>query len=609
MTSITFRRTNNLFINAGIVALSIYLREIRTETNLEYTFELREKELVIESPELVRLLEFVYYYMAKELYDTSGKNAREAAAKDMKYYFVDKPSFSSHAFPKMNNYGLARLITNNAQATPRKEQNGMKFKTLYESNKDFANQIGGFYHSLGLTLKGFDVGEFGAVPNEKQKKGDSQVFFNEPYTKITTIDFEKLDNKLFAEGDKICYLTGEGYKKLVDTTCTTPLISGLSSFNSHLSNSDKKISWKAMYLSRFSPKLCYYKYADTSLYVYFLQSDTLTNLAALYDPERIQRKDTIIQKDDYYSNFTFYNFGKEKQFDDYKGEAEVQFMLLYTFYVNCLKEKNIEPITVQEDDFDLFAEVGMTNIPISLVSFRADEFSSTMRPKMFEQYDNFKFLVQLIYDLENRLLDKQKVDMQKLLPGLRIISPKRDRDKNRYALERQLRNKIFAKFLSMRSIIDEMESLFYDAYRYAMQGAYTYRHYQTLLNFVIFYEQAINFGGHPMDTALQEKAVALGARMGQTMLNISSTSSKRANADRARKYLIDMEKSRNLAQLNDALIRIQKRYAVAIERDILDSINEKNCIYVKQFVLMSALNQINMVYSSKPKGDNNESAS
>jgi len=47
-------------------------------------------------------------------------------------------------------------------------------------------------------------------------------------------------------------LTGEAYKKLMDVQNTSPFLSGILNFNSHFAASDKRISWKAMYVSRFS---------------------------------------------------------------------------------------------------------------------------------------------------------------------------------------------------------------------------------------------------------------------------------------------------------------------------------------------------------------------
>ena len=89
----------------------------------------------------------------------------------------------------------------------------------------------------------------------------SKVYFNEPYTKITRLIPPTSSH--FEEGKNFCDLTGEGYIQLENCTSTSPFLSGLTNFNSFNNTADKKISWKAMYISRFAPKYCLYTYSFT----------------------------------------------------------------------------------------------------------------------------------------------------------------------------------------------------------------------------------------------------------------------------------------------------------------------------------------------------------
>lgn len=86
ITEIEFKRTSNIFINAGIVALNQYLKQCQEDNIFDYDFSFNlDKDLLhVESDKLFTLLEDVYYFMGKELYDTSGKKAKENPDKENK---------------------------------------------------------------------------------------------------------------------------------------------------------------------------------------------------------------------------------------------------------------------------------------------------------------------------------------------------------------------------------------------------------------------------------------------------------------------------------------------------------------------------------------------
>ena len=106
---IEFLYSNNFLLNSGIIALNYYLEEFKEKTDIKYEFKLSERALLVRSNELSRLLEEVYYFMGKEIYDTSGESANKKADK---FYFKKDP-FQAIKFAKMKTYGLAELITNN----------------------------------------------------------------------------------------------------------------------------------------------------------------------------------------------------------------------------------------------------------------------------------------------------------------------------------------------------------------------------------------------------------------------------------------------------------------------------------------------------------------
>ena len=114
--TIVFNKTANLFVNVGIVALHRYINKYTALYPNKFEViqnTLDNNTLTIECNELMLLLEEVYYYMGKEVYDISTKKQIEAADK---YYFVKEPTFAGVPFAKMKTLGMAYLVTNDPTA-------------------------------------------------------------------------------------------------------------------------------------------------------------------------------------------------------------------------------------------------------------------------------------------------------------------------------------------------------------------------------------------------------------------------------------------------------------------------------------------------------------
>jgi hypothetical protein len=603
---IIFNKSSNIFLNTGIVALYYYLQKHKESRNLHYAFDfkLTEEELTVESDELFTLLEDVYYLMGKEIYDTSGKNAVEKADK---YFFVKEP-FKAEAFAKMKTYGLGALITNDAQAVASKKGKKIKFEKLISEDRDFAIKIAEFLNLKGKKLKFYSFNERGELEENpiisgkkrvENKGGESEIFIDAPYTKTTNLP---IGMKFLEPGEEICYLTGEKYKELVDTQNTTPF-SNFQNFSSFLNTFDKKISWKAMYLSRFSPKLSFHQYVNglESLVVYLYNSNNLLNLEKIYRQNNIQ-KDTIqLIEGNYMSNFELAKFNdKWKEF--YIGQHDNLFMLLYTFYRRVLKSQitNFENKSAEVNPFE---DSDFKHIPVSLVYFRANKFASTMRPNAYEELNNFKFLVRMIYYFE-----KKGVEFSAIFRGLLLLKPSFRSKKNSIQLERQFRDKVLGKLIRTKPIIQEIERLFFDCFRYTMTNENIgFRNYKQLLLLLNLYEPIVKYGGNNhMNPELQQRAINLGKSIGQGILNHDASQSKTVNAKQGRSYIIAIRKSRTLTQFLDELTRIQFKFGNSISNDILQEIKQENFIYIKQFATISALNQLNSALQSSDKNQNYE---
>lgn len=423
MTKIEFKKTSNVFINIGIVAL---YRLLNRPNFLSGDFgyinnQLLSDKLIIENERLLELLEEAYYSMGKEIYDTPTRKQIEQADK---FFFIKKP-FSYGKFPKMLSFGLAGFITKppfGPQPTPRVEP--VKFSKLLKDEPVFAHQIANVYKENNLKLKYHELLDAGPVENKEQHKGDSYIYMDEPYSKTPRIKF---DANSFSKGGNYCPVLNEGFKTLVSSKGSFPFTSNLENFNSFLNTDDyQKISFTAKYLYYFAPAIAMYLYYNNynSFSSSFFNSSTLTNINSLYSDEFFFTKDEMESlKIPFQRNIKLENFKYSKKNDEHfvinSGEdsyspQEITFLLIYTFY---LKKFDIDiENDISKVDIDPFEGTPFKKTPISLVTFKADKFAETMRPNFYEEYSNVKFIIRLIHLLETNT--PKRVEIRELWRGL-----------------------------------------------------------------------------------------------------------------------------------------------------------------------------------------------
>ena len=616
MTKIEFKKTSNVFINIGIVAL---YRLLNRPNFLSGDFgyinnQLLSDKLIIENERLLELLEEAYYSMGKEIYDTPTRKQIEQADK---FFFIKKP-FSYGKFPKMLSFGLAGFITKppfGPQPTPRVEP--VKFSKLLKDEPVFAHQIANVYKENNLKLKYHELLDAGPVENKEQHKGDSYIYMDEPYSKTPRIKF---DANSFSKGGNYCPVLNEGFKTLVSSKGSFPFTSNLENFNSFLNTDDyQKISFTAKYLYYFAPAIAMYLYYNNynSFSASFFNSSTLTNINSLYSDEFFFTKDEMESlKIPFQRNIKLENFKYSKKDDEHfvinSGEdsyspQEITFLLIYTFY---LKKFDIDiENDVSKVDIDPFEGTPFKKTPISLVTFKADKFAETMRPNFYEEYSNVKFIIRLIHLLETNT--PKRVEIRELWRGLVFKSPKSDSIKDygkKMKLERKQRAEFLSKILKGKSTLKDLESLFSKSFLVLSNGGNCgYRRYDLLTEFLLKYEPIINFGGINMDKSLQQRAINLGKSIGQSVINFGgpkNENEKKTNAKNGRKYLIGLHKARTLDQFLEGILRIQNKYQVSVSNEILEKIEKDNFIAIRQYALIGALNQINTILSNKKPNDN-----
>ena len=106
------------------------------------------------------------------------------------------------------------------------------------------------------------------------------------------------------------------------------------------------------------------------------------------------------------------------------------------------------------------------------------------------------------------------------------------------------------------------------------------------------------------DKELQERAVKMGAQIGQGILSYGEVPDRKVNARQGRKYIIALRKANQYERFLAELSRIQSRFALNYSRDFIDNIDESRFQWARQFVIISALNQINTELSPR-KSENN----
>lgn len=586
MKKIQFHKTSNIFINTGIVSLYHYLKKFKRKNDVDFNFELQSDRLFLETDDVLPLLEEVYYFMGKEIYDTSSKKQLDEMGNV--YYDVKKDKF--HRFPKMYSYGLAGVLTNNAQGTTKLKKNSPKIKNLDKDQPKIAEKIRDYFNNSDLKLL-------------------SKVYLNEPYTKITTLG---LKEKYWKEGKFNCPITSENYKALVRGVNISPFIKGLSSFNSHLSSTDIKVSQKAVYLMRFSPVYAMYTYFDgyDSFISTFFNSDSLTNIYNLYNNDFFYDNDVMkAWKLPFKRNVKLHNFRYAKKNDenysidsgeDSYSAQEITFLILLTFYKRKFSEKFDEDKSSSNELNDLMGKLDLESNPLSLVTFKADKFASTLRPNFYEEYTNAKFIIQLIHKLETN--KEKRVPIKELWRGLVFKTQKSESIQDyskKMRLQRQIRIDVMDHILTGKSILKIIETLFHKSFLLLTNNDNPgFRRYDLILEFLKIYQSTLKL----MEQSLQERAISLGKSIGYAILNHENPKNeneKKANAKNGRKYLIGLHKARTIEQFRDTLIRIQRKYQVSIANEILESLNEKNYIAIKQYAQIGALNSINVVLSNQ----------
>ncbi len=90
----------------------------------------------------------------------------------------------------MTTYGLGHLITNNPATFPKLKENAIRFKELVLEDTSFASNVAKVFYDKRMKLKDYKLTDTG-YEYSQGSQGDSKIFLNEPYIKITRLEKPK----------------------------------------------------------------------------------------------------------------------------------------------------------------------------------------------------------------------------------------------------------------------------------------------------------------------------------------------------------------------------------------------------------------------------------
>ncbi len=591
---INFRRTGNVYLNAGIVGIAATLdnyelwsadmrpapRERTFVEGDDWGFD-NQNALWIRSEEPIELLNNLYTVMGHRFYNTSTK---DALAK-MTNFWYEPGTDSFHPFPKMKTYGFGGLLTNDAAGKTPNEANTIRRKAIKQDD------------AFGQLLERRYIEHF----EERGIKLGQQLYVNEPYAKITRL---KLTTADIAPGKKTCPLTGEGFKRLQSADCISPTAAGLTNFLPHLSRKSDKVGWKAMYAVRFAPVLALYRYAGglDSLYCYFYDHPDLETLFTIYKQTRsaIYLEDDAKQDANHLNNIRLASLGlggtKNAQLagSDFVHPNEILFQLIYTFgqalYDLSTDERGL--LKRAEDDNG-----------INLYLLRADKFAGTMRPNTFTAFNHFAYVRRYI-----EAARKFKIDWGHVLASLRIHLPGKERD---WSKERLPREALLKKLMVGQSFLEEMKTIFLGGFTLHLSGESAgYKRWAQLAKLIQFNEFGPMSNHNEAEQTFREKAYKLGTQIGMAIMDSGETgTAARDVAKSGRKYIIDLDKSRTYEDFLEAVKRIQLRYERSVSKDLfVELIDDSNFRTAKLLATIGALNVLNSHLSNRKEPLTNNNA-
>lgn len=413
---------------------------------------------------------------------------------------------------------------------------------------------------------------------------------------------------------KVCSVCGQKLVCESVTQTTFPLFSSKSaafSFNSNFGMPDN-VCWECSMLGKFAVHSALYVYADHYTNAMQIYSN---NLEVLIDAHGIMGNSSnirIFEKD----KLTFRNFGTD---DSLVTFAKLPYEVLWSFFLLSFDElnrrrknaydieKQIKGIgSLNDEELYWLASTG-----VIIISFEKSG-DSFLTKEIFDFHDAV-YLFRLI-DYVGEEAKDEKILYSKWINSFwkelfRDFELVKDKKKQFDPANGISRNKILKKIFEKSSILQDVE-----AFVFKKAVSEEYQNISRILFFVIRYERVINGrdvnyeGGKGMTKEQVDVAKGLGAQIviggKQSLLGDSKDINK---IKPLKGDLFSLRKTRTATDFLEQLNRLQFRYGLVINRQIVEGILEEIPFEdFKSYCMISALNSYNNEFRPSKSATGNE---
>lgn len=550
--SISFQISSDPIQSAGLATLVEHL-DCRTDVS----YSASNGSLTIYSDDIKQLLSDIFQDVGKEYYDISTKKMLER--NEGFYYKSSDGTFVR--YPKVKPIGYAQLI-NDSRPLPLKVST--KVSALDPQIKEKLHK---FALEEGLSVKEKDT-----------------IYIDDRNSAVPCITGSN-----WTPGSKTCMVCGDKFESTHETVKFSPFLGGKSAGLCFVTMTKKpeEACWKCMFLNRISVgKFLYYSDSKgtkfQNLYCFSFNVDSFEGLVQVNNKflpagfmlDKFQKSEI-----NYRTNFKLIS----DEFGCIKLQHFHEFLLSLLFTVYN-KYKTMLP--ADNDIISLINIENTLNYDTNVFYIFAKKFGSTLRPQLSGEYSETNYIFQL-FDL----LSKQNISMKSLFHDIVDYSYLSGAGNQKYDLAVSIRDKWAKAVLNKQSTLSMIERVV---------CTNKDRNPHSAVKFSKAYESYINYGGNmAMNDEIRDLAIKLGSQIGMAV-------NEKKNLKAGKSKIIQLRKARNLRSFNDVIISMQFKFGIIVGRDLLDSINEDNFEYVRQFTVIQALNICNANTKNSNKETNNE---
>ncbi|MBP8784494.1 MAG: hypothetical protein KBH12_03365 [Synergistaceae bacterium] len=412
---------------------------------------------------------------------------------------------------------------------------------------------------------------------------------------------------------RVCSVCGQEAVCSNVSQTSFPLFSSQSatfSFNSNIGSPDI-LCWECELLGKFAIHTAHYKVAEPYTHVMQLNSGDMRTLLSNHAQFGCQSRLRTLDPQSLY----YYNFGKGNAV---LQQARLPYEVLFGFYLaaydlvleNQRDRKNAENQEQEEEGLSL--EILTRIAPLQVVLMSLEDNGQTFITKEIINYTDstycFKAIDYIYKTVKNTLTPGLDTFWRDFFWDLELIaSPQKPYD----PVNGLYRNRILQKFFDKSSILLEIER-----FVFKKSLKVDYPNLSRILLFLKPYELAVHYRdnsdeeGQGMTKEQIEIATKLGAQIVLSAKDLLVEDEKKIESLKAVKGdLFSLRKTRTPVNFLEQLNRLQFRYGIVLNKEIIAGILEEKDVSFddfKAYCMISALNTFNSAMRPFKKEKNQE---